>query len=466
MFIKRISKYAVKVLSTGAARVFIQTKKHLETAGLSAGTRVSITYLKHKITIKPDVNGTQVIQDTTRGQLLELRNKSTYESIGDLEFVTVTIRKGIVIVTIHSNDKKRLAREESLVNDLRDGNPIRYSSFCSGTGMLAYHLKKGFEKAGVKTQIAFAMDACDVAMEVNVAGNPIWDNASEDAVAITDTFEGIDLEDLVHSHFVEVGLPCVNQSTLCAKDSRDLAHPIVGTLFVKLLACLHKINPAIVLIENTPAFVNSQTLSILKREMPGYRFEETMLNAHDYGELEARKRTCVLAISEGLPEINLTDLIAPKNVVRKPLSSILRPVADDSPLWRKMEHIKRKVSDPKLNFKNTLYTGVETLISTVTATYAAPKVGTPMIAHPTDPDLQRQLMVEEHGDLRDLPESMRQEIMSVESGDHPMVSSRGSKTKAHRLLGNGVSGKVWNAVGEFIGNYLNTLIPMRLSIAA
>lgn len=466
MFIKRISKYAVKVLKTGAARIYIQNKKNLCAAGLPAGTRINVTYSKHKIIVQADENGSQMIQDTGRGELLELKNKSTYNSVGDLAFVTVTIRSGKVIITIHHNDKQKLAREESLLNAMTEGKAVRFSSFFSGLGMLSYHLKKGLQKAGIDTQIAFATDACEVAMECNVNANPIWDNATDDAVAITDTIGGIDLNDLVHSHFVEIGLPCVNQSTLCAKDSRDLEHPLVGTLFVKLLACLHKINPAIIMIENTPAFVNSKTLEIIKRELPGYRFEEVMLNAHDYGELEARKRTCVVAISDGLPALQLASLLPPEHVVRTPLSNILRPVADDSPLWRAMEHIKRKVSDPKLNFKNTLYTGVETLISTVTATYAAPKVGTPMIQHPTNPDLQRQLMVTEHGDLRSLPDSMYREILDVESGAHPMVSTRGSKTKAHRLLGNGVSGKVWNAVGEFIGNYLAQLLPNKALLAA
>lgn len=68
----------------------------------------------------------------------------------------------------------------------------------------------------------------------------------------------------------------------------------------------------------------------------------------------------------------------------------------DSTLWREMAHVKRKVDDPRLNFKNTLYTGSETKIATITATYAAPKIGAPMISHPENPCLQRQFTVNEH----------------------------------------------------------------------
>lgn len=456
MFVKRIHQYAVKTLKSGAARLYVQSSDALRKAGLPENTAIKVEYSKHRIVVTADENGGNKIMDTGRGALLELKNKSTAESIGDLQFVTVTFRRGKVIISIHYSDKQKMEREQSLFNAITNGK-IRTSSFFSGLGMLSYHLKKGLEKAGVNSEVTFANDACEVAMECNLAGNPMWDNASDDAYAVVDTLANIDIRELVQAHFLEIGYPCVAQSTLCKKEHRDLEHPIVGTLFVKLMAAIEKINPAIVLFENTPAFKNSDTLRFIKREMPGYRFEEVIFNGHEFGEMEARKRVCIVAVSEGLPEVDLASVIAPKKVSRPILSQFMDDVPANSELWRKMEHVKRKAADEKLNYKNIVYRGYESLIGTLTARYASPKAGAPMIAHPTDPDLQRQFTVEEHARLRLLPKRMYDAVMNLVSGNTPVVSSRGSKTAAHRVLGNGVSKYVWNAVGEHLGLYLQDI---------
>jgi len=459
MFIKRIQKYAVKTLKSGAARLYIQNSDALRKAGLPENTRYRITYTKNSITITADKNGTNKIMDTGRGALLELKNKSTAQSIGHLSFVNATFRNGKIIISVHFSDKKKMAREQSLYNALLSGKPLRTSSLFSGLGMLSHHIKEGLKLSGIQSEITFANDACEVAMACNLAGNPMWDNASDDAFAVIDTLGNLDLSDLPQSHFMDIGYPCVAQSTLCKKENRDLAHPIVGTLFVKLLAAIEAVNPAIVLFENTPAFINSQTLAIIKREMTGYRFEEVILNAHEFGEIEARKRACVIAVSEGLPALNLEAIKPSDTVENNILSEFMDDVPLDSPLWRTMEHVKQKELNPRLNYKNMLYKGHETLIAALTATYNSPKAGSPMIAHPVDTSLQRQLTVREHAKIRRLPKTMYDQVISLSDGSHSMTSIRGSKSAAHRVLGNGVSKYLWNAVGDFMGQFFQKITP-------
>lgn len=190
--------------------------------------------------------------------------------------------------------------------------------------------------------------------------------------------------------------------------------------------------------------------------MKGYRFEEIILNAHDFGEIEARKRACVIAVSEGLPELNLSELLNNLGQIknRSCFSDYQEDIPLDSPLWRKMEHIKRKDKETGHNYRNMLYTGSETLIATLTASYAAPKAGTPMIAHPINTELQRQVTTLEHARIRRLPDRLIDQVMAISSGSSPMVSKRGSKSLAHRMLGNGVSKLAWNSIGAFLGNYL------------
>jgi DNA (cytosine-5)-methyltransferase 1 len=456
MFVKRIHKYAVKKLKNGAARIYIQNSDCLRKSQLSENTCVKIKYMTNRIEVIADKDGENKIMETGRGALLELKNKKTAKSIGDVDKISVTFRTGKVIITLHYKDKMRMEREMYLIDTLVKGKPIRKASFFSGLGMLSYHLKVGLSEVGIKSQICFANDSSNVAMELNLASNPMWKTPTKDALAIIDDLENLDLSDLPQAHLIEIGYPCLGQSTLCAKENRDINHPVVGTLFVKLIAALEKMNAPIVLFENTPAFCNSKTLDIIKREMIGYRFEEIIINAHDFGEIEARKRTCVVAVSEGLPDLNLSKLMPNKERVdkRNNLSDFLEEIPLDSPLWRKMDHLKRKTLETGHNYKNVLYSGPENLIATITASYAAPKAGTPMIRHPINHELQRQVTPLEHARIRRLPEQLLNDLMEISNGKSPMVSKIGSKSLAHRILGNGLSKYVWNEVGTFLGNYL------------
>lgn len=455
MFIKRIHSYAVKSLKSGAARIYIQNSDCLRQSNLPENTPVRIKYMKNRIEIVADKNGDNKIMDTGRGALLELKNKKTAKSIGAVDKVTATFRSGKVIITLHYHDKQRIEREKRFINSLVKGSPLRSASFFSGLGMLSYHLKQGLEEAGIESEICFANDSSSEAMECNLAANPIWEKTTRDAVAIVDELGGIDISELPQSDYIEIGYPCVGQSSLCSKENRDLNHPLVGTLFIKLISALEKMNAAVVVFENTPAFRSSKTLEFIKREMKGYRFEDVTLNSHDFGEIETRKRACIIAVSEGLPHLNLSHIYKEKtdNLRKDRLSDFLEDIPIDSGLWKKMEHIKRKNQEKSHNYRNTVYLGDEEMIGTITASYAAPKAGTPMIAHPVDPELQRQITPTEHAGIRKVPEKMFDLIEEISTGKSHLVTSRGSKSLAHRLLGNGVSKNVWNVVGRFLGNY-------------
>lgn len=124
-----------------------------------------------------------------------------------------------------------------------------------------------------------------------------------------------------------------------------------------------------------------------------------------------------------------------------------------------MEHVRRKDSELSHNYKNCLYQGHEQKIAALTASYANPKAGTPMIAHPENPALQRQVTVLEHGWIRALPAQLLEGVMTVVNGTHPLVSTQGSVSAGHRLLGNGVSAEIWRWVGGALGAWLYSQLP-------
>jgi len=457
-FITRVHSYAVKVLKSGASRVYIQNREALRNSSLPANTRVSIKYSKHRIVITADENGTHKIMDTGRGELFELKNKATGEALGAVDAITATFRKGKIILTLRRQDQLRLEREKSIIEALCAGKPLRTGSFFSGLGMLTYHLKKGLEARGIETEIAFANDLSPLAMSCNLEANPIWDKATSDATAIVDELGQIPLDMIPQMHVVEVGYPCIAQSTLCEPDLRDTNHPIVGTLFVDFLACIKQANPAVVIIENAPAFANSTTLDFIRREMKGYRLSTANFNAHDFGEIEGRKRACVVLVSEGLPEFDISQLKAPASPERPLFGDYLDDIPADSDKFRYIDHLHRKTADKSVNYANTVHAPDATKIATITASYAA-KAGAPFVAHPTDPMLQRFIEPHEHARIRKIPAALAALMSDIAEGRHQLVTKRGSKSAVHRLLGNGVSEKVWQSIGDFLGQYFARLKP-------
>lgn len=456
-FITRIHKYSAKLLANGATRIYSQNKEALRGSGFIAGSLVTVTYKRNRIEVRLDKNGKKKIMDTGRGELFELKNKETTNSLNGAEAVTLTFRNGLLVITVHAETAKERERVNDVLYRLENNLPLRTGCYFSGLGMLSYHLKQGLLRQGIKTEIVFANDNNELAMSCNIAGNPMWDSASEDAMAIVDSIDNLDHYDINKQDIATVSYPCVGMSLLISPDKRDIAHPHCGTLFVSLVSALKRANPAVIVFENTPRFLDSQTLDIIKRSLPGYNFTQTILDGHDYNELESRKRACVVATSKGLGVFDIGNIPSLFADEKAPIvSDFLEPISDDSPLYREMEHVKKRDEMKHIGYRNCVYSGDEVSMTTIPASYGSPKAGTPMIAHPTKPSLQRQVQPNEHANLRRIPQRLKEVVMGVWEGTHPLVSSRGSATAAHRLLGNGVSRYVWESLGSALGLNLNS----------
>ncbi|NOI32020.1 DNA cytosine methyltransferase [Vibrio coralliilyticus] len=453
-FIKRM-QYSVKHLSNGAARIYVRNSALLEKAGYYANSAISVLCQKHRVEITLDPKGSKKIMNTARGPLLELRSKDIAESFSGVETVILTVRRNKLILTLSKGEQRRIKREEEFPSKLVSGKPLRSGSLFSGIGLLAYALKMGLSQAGIKTCIQYANDKDSLALDCNLSGNPIWEDAAPDAVATSEPLIDALFGEMPEVDILEIGKPCVNQSRLCKKEHRDLDHPEVGTLFVQVVQAIRLMNPSVIVIENATPFITSRTFDLIERELSEYRFVSTKVTGFDYGDYETRERACIVGVSSGLPDIRIGDFMPPTNIQHPPLSDALESIALDSPLWREMEHVKRKENDQRLNFKNTLYSGNDTKIGTLTATYSSPKVGAPMLQHPTNKNLQRQFTPKESCNIRALPKKLAEVVMSVAKGTHSLISSRGSSSAVHRLNGNSVTPKAWIALGAFIGRYLS-----------
>ncbi len=456
-----VTKYSCKHLKNNIARIYINNSTKLSVHGYDAGVGLNVEYGHYKISItKSNENPEKTVMGTSRGALIELRSKDVGESFQGIKIVVVSISAQGIEIVAHPSELRQIERIASLKAAIANGK-ITTASLCHGVGLLAYNLSKGMKRASLSTKIQLANDIDDLALTCSVEGNPIWDDCEPTAVATSIQLQELALQDLKPVNFVEIGLPCQNHSNLCPEDMREFAHPTVGTLFVSAAAVIRKLNPAVFLIENTRHFLNSQTFSILVKEFSDdYNFEVITVKGTDYGDFEPRERACVVAIDNTLPMCALETMTPPLCVQRSPLGTILDEIPLDAPEWREMTHVKRKLNDPRLNFRNTIFTPNDYEIGTLMASYASPKIGAPMIVHPENPRLQRQFSYREHGRIRRAPQRLMDVFERIANGSHSMVTSRGNKSAVHRMCGNSVSPLPWIAVGEWLGNWFHSLFEL------
>lgn len=107
-----------------------------------------------------------------------------------------------------------------------------------------------------------------------------------------------------------------------------------------------------------------------------------MLNGYENDDFEERERACIVAVSEGLPEVNLNQFTPPAVTERRVFDDIREAVADTDACWSKMNNVTKKLADPRLNFKHNLVRGSDDKIAAITAGYASPRIDSPMAPPP------------------------------------------------------------------------------------
>ena len=452
-------EYAIKHLSTGAARLYIQKSGILRKFGFLAGLPYSSKHDKHnqKLEIELADHGNKHVMNIGRGELIELRNKQTAETFAGVERVKVTFTKGKLVVSALKSHVAKTKRESRFKEAATGKRPFRSGSLFSGIATLAYRLKLGLKEQGIDSEITLSSDIDPLALSCQVDGNPIWEHASSDALAYGGDIKELAQEDnLPWVDILEIGYPCKGMSTLSPSGRRDLNHPDVGGLFISLCRLIRKLQPSILIFENSVPFLTSETLRLIKSELTDYRWETTRITGHEFGDFEERPRSCVIATSDGLPRLDLNAFQPRGNISWEPISVILEQIQEESPLWKEMHHVKRKLLDPKLNFKHKLYSGEETKIAAIPAGYNSPKIGSPMVAHPNyrNNGKQRLFTYTEHAKIRRLPSKLLAVLAQVADGTYPLVSKRGNVTAVQSMLGNGVSPLPWSQLGAFIGEYI------------
>lgn len=455
----RILRYAVGNKKNGNRRLYLQNFEFLNDVSFFPNSRFDIAVTAKEIILKLNKFGQRKVILSKRGDsIVELSDKLITNFVGPCaKFVTVKFSNNEIRISRHHMEVQRTKREFNFTKAIKR-KVITTASLYSGTGALTYTMGEGLKDAGFESRIKFANDIDEIAAKLNTSYNPIWDNAHPEACFVMDDIQSMDMSIMPkYVDHLEISLPCPPYSALTSRDRRDIHHPL-GKLYMRTTEAISRLNPATLTIECTTHLLNSNAFLCISDflTLNGYSFETTVLKGTDYGDFEHRKRFCLFAVSSGLkglfPSLAKIDLLHHFNPLI--FADIKDDIPNDSPLWKEFNHVKERDSMPHLNYRNVLIGDDDKAIPAILASNA-PKAGAPFVVHPTNPNLQRQVTVEEHTKIRKFPERLAQAINKLGEGLLP-GQFRTNKTAAHKVSGNSVCAGPWRTLMFYMFSGLHT----------
>jgi DNA (cytosine-5)-methyltransferase 1 len=435
------------------SRVWLNNKT-LSGIGFVAGTKYSAIYLDGRVKIYLDPQGKRTV---TKGDIVDLENKSMTTSLPNVDRVHVLYKSGVVVIEAYYHEEKVKRRKTSLKQRIERNLPLRLCDFFAGTGLLCSKIAKGLLAAGISTSLVFANEydrhAADIYVNSNVEHMA---TASEDAIVVQDDIFTMNKNLIPEADIMVIGYPCVGFSKQQGSARKmDISHPEAGLLFVPLLESINRANPSIIFLENSDAMIDSDTDFIMNGILTktGYKFSHTTLIGTEHGDFEPRKRLAKVYYSENLADLDLEELSI-NRVNTRTLADILEPISLTDKKWKNLSYLSKKNQETSHSHKFIVPSLSSNKLPTFGASYAKIQCDSTIIEHPSNPELHRICTVSEHCNVRNISGEFKAGIVSIAEGTHHLQKGRTNQTKAHSLLGNSVSPTPWFDLGEFIGNWI------------
>jgi DNA (cytosine-5)-methyltransferase 1 len=271
-----------------APRVWLEGL-YLLRAGFLPAHRIQVHFSQQRVEITLAPEGTRVVSSKTRHNqsipVLDLNTSALADSFGPITTLQVQINNGTIVLTPTQTERLRATR-------CRNG---KEGSLFSGGGLLT----EAARLAGY--QPAFAV-------EINEQYAKVFEENHHEARMFNLSIEDVPVEMLPAVELLSIGLPCepfsmarrVEKGTgkKCNKTLPPEAHPL-GDLTVWAALVIRALNPATVVIEEAPGYLNSGAGFMMRLflERAGYTVEARVIDPREYGEITARVRTVIVAHS-------------------------------------------------------------------------------------------------------------------------------------------------------------------------
>lgn len=445
--------------SKGAPRVWLEGRR-LERSGFMPAARytLSVDADGRSIVLTVDPTGDRMVSRRVRDggsqPIVDIASSRALSTLEGFEMLRVRFETGRVVISPTASEVRRVERAARLRRRVEVGEPLTAGSVSTGLGVLSYALHDGMTRAGLDVRLAFSVEIDERYQEHCVAANPVW---REDTMAIAAPMQeiGFDqstLRGLPQVDVLEAGIPCTAHSN-AGRAKKRLAipedDPNAGHLIAGFLSIVAATNPAILVVENVPQYIDSASFSILCNQLSewGYDVRSTVLRGADFGCLESRDRMALVATTAGI-DVDL-ETLAPADPPEQFLADVLEDVPNDSPMWSTMEYLREKEMRDLAagkSFRMQIFDGSSNCVSTIGRGYSKIRSTEPKIRSEFDPSLLRQMTPVEHARVKGVPEEM--------------IDGLG-KTIAHEMLGQSILVEPFRALGERMGGAITAWIEDR-----
>jgi DNA (cytosine-5)-methyltransferase 1 len=295
----RVAGAAVRVMNAtlglhrGNRRVYLQGL-YLARAGFEAERLIEAEFGRGRVTLRLAESAGRKIASKGGGRVpvIDVNCRELAQALGDVHTVVVKVFSGEIVITPSVREEKRRSR-------CRNG---KEGSVCAGVGLLTKAAQlAGFEPAW--------------AVELDERYADIYASNFPDSTLFNMPLEEVCLADLTPVELVTLGLPCEGVSSsrrldrvTGAKRDRALppeAHPDAGVVVMFAAAVIEQMNPRLVVLEEGERWLQSASGFLMRYflERLGYKVEARIIDAHDYGYVQSRTRTVLVAVGDDEAEI-------------------------------------------------------------------------------------------------------------------------------------------------------------------
>lgn len=424
-------------INKGAPRIWLDMPG-LADVGLAPGARYDVDLVPHGIRLRRSDAGARCVsvkklRSGTQRPIIDINGRESLKMFAGCGHVRVIVRVDAVYVLSLSSDIARRERVSRLRNRLDCGAPLRVASISHGVGVLSYAAHLGLRESGIESALAVFNEIHTGYAEQSLLSNPASKGAAPLCAPMQELVQDHwTMEHLPKVEVMELGLPCSGAS-VAGKSKLGLAkmedHPHVGHLVHAALVLIARLQPTVLVLENVTDYARSASAQLMRHQLAdmGYRIEEFVLKARDFGALENRIRWALVATTDGVPPLGeLHTWHQPHQAQVPALGSLLDPVADDDPSWSAMSYLRHKQDRDMASgngFLMQVVSAASTQVPTIRKHYNKGGSTDPYLQHPSQPELLRKFTPDEHARIKGVPTDL--------------VGGM-SATGAHEALGQGI----------------------------
>ena len=201
---------------------------------------------------------------------------------------------------------------------------------------------------------------------------------------------------------------------------------------------------AALVLENVEEYAKSASAQLMRHQLAdmGYRVEEFVLRARDFGALENRVRWALVALSDGVPSLGSVEPNEASGEPAMALGDLLDAVPLDSPSWSPMNYLRDKEARDRAagkGFAMQVVTPASTSVPTIRKQYNKGGSTDPYVQHPERAELLRKFTPAEHARIKGVPATLVADM---------------SATAAHEALGQGIVVAPFRALFKRLGECL------------